>query len=184
MPPFIALHPHPSTPCAAIHRFEARARFTPDAVLSLGYRLEGEMDKLGIPAPMASARADGLWRHTCCEAFLAVPGQPGYLEFNLAPSGAWAVYRFVAYRDGMATAEPIEPPLIHCERAADRLELSATIDLRGLLADVGEAFRVALSAVIEDRGGALSYWALAHPEGKPDFHHEAGFALRLTPSHP
>ena len=29
---------------------------------------------------------------------------------------------------------------------------------------------LALSAVVEDLGGALAYWALEHPAGKPDFH--------------
>jgi hypothetical protein len=37
--------------------------------------------------------------------------------------------------------------------------------------------------VLEEDGGALSgalsYWALRHPPGKPDFHHPAGFALEL-----
>ena len=31
--------------------------------------------------------------------------------------------------------------------------------------------RIGLSAVIETTDGALSYWALAHPAEKPDFHH-------------
>jgi hypothetical protein len=36
-----------------------------------------------------------------------------------------------------------------------------------------------LSAVIEETSGAKSYWALAHPPGRPDFHHADGFALML-----
>jgi hypothetical protein len=43
------------------------------------------------------------------------------------------------------------------------------------------ALRVALSAVIEEEGGMLSYWALKHPPGKPDFHHPDAFALELEP---
>ena len=43
-----------------------------------------------------------------------------------------------------------------------------------------------LSAVIEDPNGVLSYWALRHPPGKPDFHHPDTFALEIdlleTPS--
>ena len=38
-----------------------------------------------------------------------------------------------------------------------------------------------ISAVIEEQDGRLSYWALAHPPGKPDFHHRDCFALRLPP---
>jgi len=41
-----------------------------------------------------------------------------------------------------------------------------------------------LSAVIEDISGGTSYWALAHPPGKPDFHHADGFALEFSPAVP
>jgi hypothetical protein len=44
----------------------------------------------------------------------------------------------------------------------------------------GEAdWEVGLSAVIEAADGALSYWALRHPAGRPDFHHPDCFALDL-----
>jgi hypothetical protein len=33
--------------------------------------------------------------------------------------------------------------------------------------------------VIEDMTGEFSYWALAHPPGKPDFHHSDCFAHEL-----
>jgi hypothetical protein len=35
------------------------------------------------------------------------------------------------------------------------------------------------SAVIEEEGGMVSYWALNHPDGDPDFHHPACFAATL-----
>lgn len=37
----------------------------------------------------------------------------------------------------------------------------------------------AITAVIEETDGTKSYWALAHPAGKPDFHHPDGFVLEL-----
>ena len=48
----------------------------------------------------------------------------------------------------------------------------------------GVKCRVAISAVIEEADGTKSYWALAHPPGKPDFHHADGFALQLPPPTP
>jgi hypothetical protein len=33
--------------------------------------------------------------------------------------------------------------------------------------------------VIEETSGGKSYWALAHPPGKPDFHHADGFVYEL-----
>jgi hypothetical protein len=41
-----------------------------------------------------------------------------------------------------------------------------------------------LSALIEDQNGGKSYWALAHPPGKPDFHHADSFALEFSPAVP
>ena len=38
---------------------------------------------------------------------------------------------------------------------------------------------LSFTAVIEDTDGRLSYWALAHAPGKPDFHHAHAFALEL-----
>jgi hypothetical protein len=40
-------------------------------------------------------------------------------------------------------------------------------------------WRLGLSAVIEETSGRKSYWALAHPPGKPDFHHADCFAYEL-----
>jgi hypothetical protein len=44
-----------------------------------------------------------------------------------------------------------------------------------------QPLQLALSAVIEDDRGTLSYWALKHPSGKPDFHHPEAFALEVAP---
>jgi hypothetical protein len=40
--------------------------------------------------------------------------------------------------------------------------------------------RLGLSAVIEENDGTISYWALKHLPGKPDFHHPDSFALELA----
>ena len=43
------------------------------------------------------------------------------------------------------------------------------------LSGFSESFiRVSITAVIEEKGGRKSYWALAHPPGRPDFHHADG----------
>jgi len=111
----------------------------------------------------------------------APAGQEGYYELNFSPSTQWAIYRFTAYREGMTAVQPTRAPRIalHCD--ADRLTLEAHIELASLPGVRDAAgLRLALSAVIEDTEHRLSYWALAHPQGKPDFHHADGFALRLA----
>ncbi len=65
-------------------------------------------------------------------------------------------------------------------RADEQLELDALIRLECLpLAPLCARLQLALSAVIEDKQGVLSYWALTHPPGKPDFHHPDAFVLEL-----
>ena len=34
-----------------------------------------------------------------------------------------------------------------------------------------------LSAILEEADGTISYWALAHPPGRPDFHHPDCLAM-------
>jgi hypothetical protein len=174
------LIPHPGAGGPPV-RLKARAERQGSGRLQLQFRLEGDLDRLRIPPPTEPARADGLWRATCFEAFLAPVGGEGYVELNLAPDGRWAAYRFDGYRAGMRNAERIAPPTISVGHGADLFTLAATVDLgeEGDLA--GAPWRVALTAVIEDVAGALSYWALAHPHGQPDFHHPAGFVLELPP---
>jgi hypothetical protein len=52
----------------------------------------------------------------------------------------------------------------------------------GAALPVNLAWQAALAAVIEERDGAKSYWALAHPLGKPDFHDPNCFILDLAAS--
>ena len=63
---------------------------------------------------------------------------------------------------------------------AGRLELDARVRLGHLSPmHLNARLSLGLSAVIEDDAGTLSYWALRHPPGKPDFHHPDAFALEL-----
>ena len=57
--------------------------------LSLDYALSGPVEAVLWPQQAARVRADDLWRATCFEAFAATPD--GYVEYNLSPSGAWAL---------------------------------------------------------------------------------------------
>jgi hypothetical protein len=166
------LRPHPDTPCPALERLSATVAREGDR-LRLAYTGVGAIAALRWPTPIAPDRTDGLWQTTCFEAFVQAGGEPAYAEFNFAPSGAWAAYQFDAYRAGMAPLA-VPAPLIAATRAATGFELVATLILPG-----PGPWRLGLSAVIEDQAGAKSYWALAHPPGKPDFHHPDCFALAL-----
>jgi hypothetical protein len=154
-----------------------------DGSLHLRYRLEGDAQRWRLPAAVAGAgRADELWRHTCLEAFVAGRGSSEYREFNFSPSGEWAAYAFTAYRAGMTVLKLSCGPALRWQRAADQLELGATLPAEALPADE-RVLRLALSAVIEEQSGTISYWALNHPArhpgGQPDFHHPESFALEI-----
>jgi len=170
----------------------------PDGALSLGFLLEGDIARLRIPERGPGDRRDELWRHTCFEAFIARGQQPGYVELNLSPSGDWAVYQFTGYRAGMAPSDGFGTPRISAHADSGRLQLEARFAAAALSAPgvagglaeldaprvagaLGEfdGPRVALAAVIEAEDGRLSYWALRHPPGKPDFHHPDGFVLGI-----
>jgi hypothetical protein len=178
---FLTLVPHPATPCALIQRLDARAQRIGETILELHYVVGGEIDRLRIPIPDAPRRTDGLWQHTCFEAFAAEAGGSAYHEFNFAPSSAWAMYAFDAYRDGMHDVYTAVPPRISTRREQGQLTLDVVVDLASLPSLRGSpVLRLGLAAVIEDAEGGLSYWALKHPSDKPDFHHAEGFVLELS----
>jgi hypothetical protein len=162
--PSAALVRHPDAPCAALRAIEASVVRAGDK-LRVAYVLRGEIDRLRLPAPRA---AGALWQHTCCEVFVA-HALPAYREYNLSPSGEWAAYSFGSYRNGAAVEVP--DPRIALKRGDGRLELTAAIP-----AEPGR-LRIGLSVVVEEEN--LSYWALRHAPGKPDFHHPGAFALEL-----
>jgi hypothetical protein len=142
--------------------------------LRLDYALRGDIAALSLPLTLPRARAsDPLWEHSCFEAFIGMTGSDIYTELNFATWGGWAAYGFTSYRSGMGLLTGIDP-IVRTEAGADFFRLSATLPGKG-----DQPQRLGLSAVIEETDGARSYWALAHPPGKPDFHHPTCFALEL-----
>jgi hypothetical protein len=171
------LAPHPSTPCPAVERLQVEVR-REAAALRLRYVLSGMIADLAIPPPASPTRRDELWKHTCFEAFVRpLPGE-AYVELNLAPSTEWAAYAFDSYREAMRPAE-IPPPRLAVNVAERQLELLADLRLDGL---DDRTWALGLSAVIEAADGSRAYWALRHPQGRPDFHHADCFALELPPT--
>ena len=176
------LHPHPAdaAPVLALHANVGADR----ALLHLRYTLAGHLAQVRVPAPLAEPAtrpSDGLWRHTCFELFVAAPEGPGYTEWNFAPSGAWAAYRFRAERERAANAGPLPAPRLACRADARELVLDVWLPRAALGAGATQQPGMGLTAVIEAPDGALTYWALHHPGARPDFHHRAGWTARLSP---
>lgn len=172
---------HPDFPCEAVTGLAVEARRGAGGRLSLFYTVVGEAEDLFIPPTASPARTDELWKRTCFEAFILGADGQAYHEFNFSPSTAWAAYRFTSRREGMTDALEIPAPRIEAGAVPGGFALAVELDLSGspILA-AGEPWRLALTAVIEELYGRISYWALAHPSGKPDFHSPDGFVLSLS----
>ncbi|MDE2584405.1 MAG: DOMON-like domain-containing protein, partial [Betaproteobacteria bacterium] len=165
---------HPDFPCAAVASLQVEVTPLADG-LRLDYCLRGDLVALRLPSPAAPVEPDRLWAHTCFEVFLARGDGAAYREYNFSPSGQWAAYSFTGYRqpDGAVPALPC--PILAWRQDAGELALEVTLPAAALPPGDG-ALCLALTTVVELEDGVLSYWALRHPAGKPDFHHRDGFA--------
>ena len=180
----LELHRHPLTPASMVRSLTAGVTRTGEGLL-FSYHLGGDMARLLIPQEKAAEQSDGLWEHTCFEAFVGIDGDPAYREFNFSPSGQWACYDFSAYRHPAQAELHPSPPRISTQLTEGHLRLQAFVAGDDLPAAAGSrTLRVALSAVVETRDtvdGNRSYWALRHLTDRPDFHHPGGFMLELPP---
>jgi len=144
------------------------------------YELTGGMEQILIPPVSVSpVRKGGLWKTTCFEFFLALPDRPQYWEFNMSPSGDWNVYKMDRYRRmGFREEKLIGGMQVEARNSADGFTLRAIVDVKSIF-EVDQVVEAGVTAVIRSRTGHESYWALAHPGGRADFHLREGFIIRL-----
>ena len=170
----LSLPPHPTSPLIPV-LLTATARLEPRELV-LHYRLRGDTAAVRWPPAEGGGAADGLWQHTCFEAFIGTAGQTAYHEFNFSPSGRWAHYAFSRERERATDPTHAAPPLIDLQRTAEGVDLVAVLDRHAL---PPAPWAIGLCAVIEGLQGQLAHRALHHPRDKPDFHHRAGWTLHL-----
>ena len=173
---------HPDSAGESVWSIAVEARLSDAGQLTCHYALHGDVERVRMPGKSSGRRADDLWRHTCFEAFIASAQDPGYLEFNFSPALDWAAYRFSDYRSGMSAAPLSRAPGLQVRRTGGQLDLTANVHLAGLPLCDAPALRIGLAAVVEELSGALSYWALHHGPGEPDFHQPDSFAFELRPA--
>jgi hypothetical protein len=173
------LVPHPSAPPAE-PRFklwatvEHAASLAAVATTNIWFGVGAPAQRFVIPEATEPARRNELWKSTCFEAFLRPLGEETYREWNFAPSGEWAAYDFTSTRTGMEDADAADP-YIRTEDNFTWWALGASI---AVPADTN--WELGLSAVLEEKDGTRSYWALVHPNAeKPDFHDAGCFVARL-----
>jgi hypothetical protein len=165
---------HPAAPPSGVSAITTRVSVG-DHWLHLRWRIEGA-GGLVVPAFAGRGRADGLWRTTCFELFVRGEGET-YAEFNLSPSERWAAYDLTGYRSGMTDRPMPRDPVCGLRGHGDLMIFDADLPLAAL---PPPPWRYGLCAVIEEAGGVMSYWALAHGADRPDFHDRACFAGTLA----
>lgn len=166
---------HPGHPPLSVASVEGRIIGVDANWLRVRWRLEGSQ-QLVVPAFGGKGRADELWKTTCFELFLKPAGGEAYSEINLSPSERWNAYDFDGYRAGMRERPFPHEPECTMRQGSSFAIFDAALPTAGLPA---VDCTIGLSAVIEEQGGTRSYWALAHPDGEPDFHALACFAAVL-----
>lgn len=172
------LLPHPATPANGITGVSVEVTHSDrDGDFLFKYIVFGA-DYLALPEGELPRRCDRLWDATCFELFVRPAGLEAYFEFNFSPSTQWAAYQFDRYREGMRDLALARDPRINRGFGNAGYVIEVGVDLAPF---PGTTLRLALAAVIEETDGTKSYWALAHPPGKPDFHHKDCFALELGP---
>lgn len=169
---------HPQTPAKAVRSIAVEVTLSFDDGFALEFVVSGDIDAVILPEGqgelvIADSATDGLWQSSCFEAFLTDEGGTDYTEFNYAPDGRWACYQFDDYRV-LQRPDELAPWVMSAAREATRYALRIE---PGILPEA--TTKLGLSAVIEEVDGTKSFWALAHPPGRPDFHHPDCFALTL-----
>lgn len=176
----LTLQRHPSTPCRHALQLAVHLAWAGAGRLQIDYILTGDCRTLLLPPRNNQpGPRDGLWQHTCMEAFLGTPDSPAYQELNFSPSGDWAAFAFSGYRQRTGDGSVCAPPVISVHATPRAIRVRVQLAL-GPAREQAQTL-LGLSAVVEHRDGRRCYWALAHPCDDPDFHARAGWLATLPP---
>jgi hypothetical protein len=134
------------------------------------------------PNNPSARRRDGLWQSTCLELFISTPTSQSYWEYNFCPSGDWNIYQFNGYRSGLEEQPGSNQPTMSNSQESDRFALTVVTQLPEPLMNQHE-LSLGITAVVVQRSGRNSHWALHHGGGEADFHRRDGLRLHLTLTH-
>jgi hypothetical protein len=146
--------------------------------LSFCFELEGDNSSVIMPGLSPTpGRKDRLWETTCLEAFLGPLQGEEYWEINVSPSGDWNIYRFDHYRQGMRPESGATlQDWARSRTPSGGWMISFSVHLPAIL---NIPVTIGISAVLDGLRENSRYWALAHTNTQPDFHHSKSRILIL-----
>lgn len=125
------------------------------------------------PAARPGRFTPELWQHDVAELFVAEPGSGRYLEFNLAPNGAWWSCEFTGARERAEETDVVFPDVAtYAELAPDGgwvAAMSVPLDLLRARVDLGEGSTLNVTFILESPGQRFLTVADLGA-GEPDFH--------------
>lgn len=171
---WLDLEPHPQSQVAAIERI-CVGYVLRSAVWKLAFEVFGDIPALDLPDMHRVKPGEDLWQNSCFELFVAQSNH-SYREFNFAPDGRYAAMDFSGYRQKRGVLRQELVAKAESWRSDKRYRLDV---------ELAEAARpdmpthAGLSAIVQDKAGHTSWWALQHAPGEPDFHHPSAFHIPL-----
>jgi hypothetical protein len=173
-----ALQPFPATSNLPQIEINGRVNRKGD-LLSIEYQLFGDLNAISIDSPTSTPRRQfHLWEATCFEFFIGIPGDANYWEFNLSPSGNWAVFALDDYRQGLRDELAFTSLPFKVDRYPNYITLSLEFDLSELIL-AEQDLEMSVTTVIKSSQDELSYWAIAHSSKEADFHLRNSFSIKM-----
>jgi hypothetical protein len=172
-----ALQPFPAD--SNLPKIEINGRVNrKDRILSIEYQLFGDLNAISI-SPLANppSRQFHLWETTCFEFFIGIPGDANYWEFNLSPSGDWAVFALDDYRQGLRDELAFRSLPFKIDRYPNYITLSLEFDVSELILPEQD-LEMSVTTVIKSSQDELSYWAINHSGKEADFHLRDSFIIK------
>lgn len=170
------LKPFPLSTHSQKFSSSGQVNFLPNEI-NCSLTLSGPIHEINIREQNAKPeKREGIWESTCFELFIADEDNKHYLEWNFCPSGDWWCMEFRDYRDPKEDFRWEQSPVIEVKQDIDSLTMIAQFKLPEHYQE--KKLSLGVTAVIDHPQGEKSYWALSHPEDKPDFHDSGHFLLK------
>jgi hypothetical protein len=150
-----------------------------DHLLSIEYQLFGDLSAISIdPSANPPSRQFQLWENTCFEFFIGIPGDANYWEFNLSPSGDWAIFALDDYRQGLRNELAFSSLPFKVDRYPNYITLNLEFDLSEIILPEQD-LEMSVTTVIKSSQDQLSYWAITHSGEAADFHLRDSFKIKM-----